>query len=147
MDIAQRIITAILFLFLSNTVQAEEYRNVEVTKLMTSSTTSNGQPLNYLRTDHPEVTASLVRISPGNATGWHQHPVPVYAYMLEGSLTVELKNGKKYFFKKGDAIFEVMNTLHNGYNSGSEPATLVVFYTGAEGMPNVIKEVRAATSE
>ena len=140
MNIAQRTIPLILFLFLSSTGHAEEYKSVEITKLITSSTSSNGQPLNYLHTDHPEVTAALVRIFPGNATGWHQHPVPVYAYMLEGALTVAMKDGKKYIFKKGDAILEVMNTLHNGYNSGSEPATLVVFYTGSEGVPNVIKE-------
>ncbi len=145
MNIAQRIIAVLLFLCLSSTVNAEEYRNVEVTKLITSTTSSNGQPLTYLRTDHPEVTALVVRIAPGNSTGWHKHPVPVYAYMLEGMLTVELKDGNKYVFKKGDAILEVMNTLHNGYNSGSEPATLVVFYTGAVGTPNVIKEESVKT--
>ena len=60
--------------------------------------------------------------------------------MLEGTLDVEIKGGQICTFKKGDAILEVMNTLHNGYNSGSETASLVVFYTGAVGMPNVVKE-------
>jgi len=87
MNLVQRIIALILFLLLNNTVQAEEYRNIEVTTLITSSTSSNGQPLNYLRTDHPEVTAALVRISPGNATVWYQHPIPVYSYIcLKGCL-------------------------------------------------------------
>ena len=123
------------------TVHAEEYHNnVEVTTLLTSSTTTDGQPLHYLQTEHPQVTALLVRIPAGKETGWHQHPVPVYAYMVAGELSVELKNGQKFFFKKGDVIFEVMNTWHNGYNYGNVTAELVAFYTGAAGIPNVVKE-------
>jgi len=138
------IIVLIIALLLAPSVYAEDYKNVEVTKLITSTTSANGQPLSYLDTNNAEVTALLVRFAPGNATGWHKHPVPVYAYVLEGILNVELKDGKQYLFRKGEAILEVMNTLHNGYNSGNVPTTLVVFYTGAVGTPNVIKEAPVA---
>ena len=134
------IFVAFLLLILSTSVWAQDYKNVEVSKVLVSSVTSNGTPLRYLQTAQPEVTVLVVRVPPGGSTGWHQHPVPVYAYMLEGTLNVEIKGGQTYIFKKGDAILEVMNTLHNGYNSGSETATLVVFYTGAVGVPNVVKE-------
>ncbi len=144
MRVIQGAIALCLFFIMNSTVHAEEYRNVEVKKLLTSSASSNGDPLLYLRTDKPEVTALLVHFPPGGSTGWHKHPVPVYAYVLEGELTVELKSGRTFLFKQGDAIFEVTNTLHNGYNSGSAPASLVVFYTGAAGVPNVIREEPAA---
>jgi len=140
MNKRQAVFILFLLLILPSIVLGEEYKNVEVTKLITSTTASNGQPLNYLQTANPEVTALIVSVPPGGSTGWHQHPVPVYAYMLDGTLNVEIKGGKTYVFKKGDAILEVMNTLHNGYNSGLEHATLVVFYTGAVGVPNVVKE-------
>ena len=140
MRIVQSMIVLFMLLLLNSPVHAEEYRSVEVKKLITSSTSSNGDPLAYLRTDKPEVTALVVHFPPGGSTGWHKHPVPVYAYMLEGELTVELKDGRTFVFKKGDAILEVINTLHNGYNSGNAPASLVVFYTGAVGVPNVIRE-------
>jgi quercetin dioxygenase-like cupin family protein len=136
----QSIIALFLLVVMNSAVHADEYRNVEVEKLITSSTSSNGKPLVYLRTSKPQVTAVVVHVPPGGSTGWHKHPVPVYAYMMEGRLTVELRNGTSFSFKKGDAILEVINTMHNGYNSGSEPASLVVFYTGAVGVPNVIKE-------
>ena len=131
---------------------AEEYKSVEVQRLVTSTKASNGQLLRYLQTGQPEVTAVIVRVPPGGSTGWHEHPVPVYAYMLEGELHVEIKGSKTgngtYVFKKGDVILEVMDTLHNGYNSGSEPASLVVFYIGAAGVPNVVKErVEAVSAE
>ena len=140
----QGIVVVFLLLLLSSVGYSEEYRNVEVTKLITSTTASNGQPLAYLQTAQPEVTALVVHFPPGGSTGWHKHPVPVYAYMLEGTLNVELKDGRVFVFKKGDAILEVVNTLHNGYNAGREPASLVVFYTGAVGVPNVIREQAAA---
>jgi len=140
MRMIQGAIALFLLFIMNSAVQAEEYRNVEVKKLMTSSTSSNGDSLLYLCTDKPEVTALLVHFPPGGSTGWHKHPVPVYAYVLEGELTVELKSGRVFVFKQGEAIFEVTNTLHNGYNSGSGEASLVVFYTGAAGVPNVIRE-------
>ena len=65
--------------------------------------------------------------------------------MLERTLTVELIDGTKYVDKKGDAILEVTHTLHNGYNSGSDTTVLLVFYTGTESMPDVIKEENSAT--
>jgi quercetin dioxygenase-like cupin family protein len=142
----QWIIVVLLLLVQSSAVQTEEYSNLEVKKLLTSTTSSNGQQLSYLRTDHPEVTVLVIRIPSGGSTGWHQHPVPVYAYILEGSLTVEMKDGNTYEFKKGEVILEEMNALHNGYNSGSDAASLVVFYTGAVGMPIVIKEEPQATT-
>jgi len=131
---------AITLLVHLNVVQAEEYRNVEVQKLLVSSTAINGDKLQYLRTDHPEVTALIVHIPPGGSTGWHKHPVPVYAYILEGKLTLKLKDGRTFSLNKGAAIFEVMNIMHNGYNFGKEPVSLVVFYTGAVDVPKVVME-------
>ncbi len=134
------IFAVFLLLILNTPLWAQDYKNVEVSKVLISSVTSNGTPLKYLQTAQPEVTVLVVRVPPGGSTGWHKHPVPVYAYMLEGTLNVEIKGTQTCAFKKGDAILEVMNTLHNGYNSGSETATLVVFYSGAVGVPNVVKE-------
>lgn|GEM_PF-235250 len=141
-EILYRVLIVVLLFFCiqGNTLQGREYRDVEVKKLLSSTTAGNGQKLVYLRTDNPEVTALLVGIPPGGQTGWHQHPVPVYAYVLEGRLTVAMKDGTTFSFTRGEAVFEVINTLHNGYNYGSEPVSLVVFYTGAVGVPNVVRE-------
>ncbi|MEI8032509.1 MAG: cupin domain-containing protein [Chlorobiaceae bacterium] len=134
------IILVILTFLLPAKAEADDYRNLEVKKLLTSSSASNGQPLAYLQTEHPEVTVLAVTIPPGGETGWHKHPVPVYAYVLDGLLTVEMKGAESYQFKKGEAVLEVMNTLHNGRNLGAGNVSLVVFYTGATGVPNVVKE-------
>lgn len=58
--------------------------------------------------------------------------------MLSGSLAIEVEGGRTFWFGQGDVILEVMDTLHNGKNSGDEPARLVVFYTGEEGSPTTV---------
>ena len=115
--------------------------------LVKTSVTGNGQQITYPVTDKAEVTAMIVELAPGSETGWHKHPVPVYAYVISGKLSVEIEGGKQLTFNAGDAIIEVVNTLHNGRNFGNEPVKLAVFYLGAEGTPNVIKPVRADKSE
>jgi quercetin dioxygenase-like cupin family protein len=63
----------------------------------------------------------------------------VYGYVVSGTLNVELEGGKTLAFKEGDAVIGVVNTLHDGKNSGSLPVKLVVFYTGIMNEPTVIK--------
>ena len=122
---------------------AAEYEGVMATQIKKSTTSSNGQKLDYLKTDSPEVTVLMVEIPAGGETGWHIHPVPVYAYMLSGAITVEMENKETYDFSKGDALLEVVNTPHNGKNLGTVPAKLVVFYTGEQGKPNTVKVHRS----
>lgn len=125
-----------------------DYSSGVTAKVLTKTTvTGNGQKISYPQTEKAEVTAMTVELAPGAETGWHKHPVPVYAYVVSGNLTVELEDHKQLAFKAGDAIIEVVNTLHNGRNSGSEPVRLAVFYLGAEGVPNVIKPEPAGKTE
>jgi len=139
----QSVITYILTLLILSSAAinapAAEYEGVMATQIKKSTTTSNGRKLDYLKTDSPEVTVLIVEIPAGGETGWHMHPVPVYAYMLSGAITVEMENKEKYDFREGDALFEVVNTPHNGKNVGKTPAKLVVFYTGEQGKPNTVK--------
>ena len=100
---------------------------------------SNGDPITYFKTDHPKVTVMTVDIAPGAQTGWHSHPVGVYAYVMSGQLTVNMEGGKTVEYKEGDAIVEVVNIRHNGMNAGKIPVRLVVFYLGGKDIPNVMK--------
>ena len=133
------IATLFLLFFTLSALGADYQSGVSATVLKKSSITSNGQKITYPVTDKAEVTAMTVNIAPGAETGWHSHPIPVYAYVVEGTLEVELEGGQIITYRSGDAIIEVVNTLHNGRNRGSEEVRLVVFYTGAEGTPSVVK--------
>ncbi|MFA7240208.1 MAG: cupin domain-containing protein [Sulfuricellaceae bacterium] len=127
-------------------VQAEGYVGaVKAEKILVTTTAGNGQKHVYLKTERPEVTAMIVEIPPSVETGWHLHTVPVYAYVLAGTLEVEISGDKTLVFKPGEAIVEVQNLAHNGKNRGSETVKLAVFYTGEEGRPNVIRVEKPET--
>lgn len=78
-------------------------------------------------------------IPPGAETGWHKHPYPCFAYILEGELEIEMENGKTVRIGAGQALAESVNVLHNGINRGSKPAKLVMFVKGEKGKPFTVK--------
>lgn len=130
----------ICLIFTPLLVSAGEYAGgVQAKVVLKTTTTGNGDPIAYLKTDEPEITAMTVDIAPGAQTGWHSHSVPVYAYVISGSLTVNIEGNTSRRFNAGDVIIEVVNTRHNGVNTGKTPVKLIVFYTGAKDMPNVLK--------
>lgn len=127
-------------LFEGKLVSPAAYNAGVTSKVLTrTGVTSNGQKVVYPVTDKAEVTALLVDLAPAAETGWHKHPVPVYAFVLSGRLAIELEGGRTLQFKAGDAIVEMVDTFHNGRNIGIEPVRLVVFYTGIQGEANVIR--------
>lgn len=112
---------------------------IKVTPLLKSTKSWNDNPIAY-PAGQAELTGMIVEIAPGGETGWHLHPVPTFGVLQEGELEVSLKDGRVNRFKPGDAVVEVMNTLHNGRNVGTVPVKILVFYAGAEGQPLTVKE-------
>ena len=137
----KHLIALMLFLALEvpSAALADDYASgVEASLILKTTTTTGHYPAKYLNTERPEITVMKVEIKPGTETGWHSHPVPLYAYVLEGNLTVEVKGGKAYHFTAGDAIVEFVNIPHNGKNLGTMPVVLIAFYTGEIGTPNTV---------
>lgn len=133
------VLVGVMLLLPFGAAAAEYDAGVQAKVILQTETMSNGQPIDYLDTDHPKVTVMIVDIVPGAQTGWHSHPVAVYAYVIAGKLTVQIEGGKVSDFKEGEAIIEVVNLKHNGINNGKIPVKLVVFYLGAKDVPNVMK--------
>lgn len=105
---------------------------VKVTPLVKTTSSWNGAPVIYPQ-GQAEITGMLIEIAAGAQTGWHGHPVPSFAVVLEGTLEVELRDGRKKRAGPGEALIEVVDTLHNGRNVGAQPVKLIVFYAGASG--------------
>jgi len=112
---------------------------VTASTILKTSTSWDGKPLAY-PSGQAEITGIVVEIMPGGETGWHLHPVPSFGMMLDGELEVRQKNGATKRLGKGDALAEVVNTLHNGRNVGTVPVRIVVFYAGAVGQALTVKE-------
>jgi quercetin dioxygenase-like cupin family protein len=112
--------------------------SVKSTVVLKTETSWNGKPIEY-PSGKAEITGAVMEIAPGQETGWHMHPVPVLAMVLEGELEVQLRNGAVKQVKAGEAFVEVVNTLHNGRNLGAGPCKLVAFYTGTTGQKLTIQ--------
>ena len=123
----------------SDAYSLEQSASVNVTTVLKSETSWDGKPIEY-PSGKAEVTGMVVEIAPGGETGWHLHPVPSFGMVLEGEMEVQLKSGAVRRLKAGDALAEVVNTLHNGRNVGTVPVKLVVFYAGAVGQKLSEKE-------
>lgn len=107
--------------------------DVSVTQVLKTSRTWAGAPITY-PPGNAEITCLIIEIAPGGETGWHEHPVPSFALVLEGAIEVRLANGAKKRATAGEALAEVIDTQHSGRNIGSVPLKLAVFYTGAVGV-------------
>jgi quercetin dioxygenase-like cupin family protein len=108
----------------------EPSATVKVTPLLKTTQSWNGAPINYPQ-GQAEISALMIEIAPGGETNWHEHPVPSFGMLLEGTLEISLPDGKKKLMKAGEALAEVIATPHNGRNVGTTPVKLIVFYAGA----------------
>lgn len=112
---------------------------VKASVVLKAETSWDGKPIVYPE-GKAEVTGLIVEVAPGAETGWHSHPIASFGYILEGELEVQLKSGVVKRLKAGEAVAEVVNTLHNGRNTGLIPVKLVVFYVGATGQKLTLTE-------
>jgi quercetin dioxygenase-like cupin family protein len=138
MKLISQLSLIILVTFSFSAFALEQSSSVKVTQLIKTTESWNNKPIVYPQ-GKPEITGLLVEIAPGGQTGWHLHPVPSFGMIIEGTLEVRLKNGKSKRFTAGQALTEVINTLHNGHNIGKTPLKLVVFYAGVKDQPLTIK--------
>jgi quercetin dioxygenase-like cupin family protein len=89
--------------------------------------------------DGMEVEVAHFAIPAGFVGGKHRHPGPVYVYVLEGELTVELEDGPKTF-KAGELYPEDIDVAMVGKNlSATDDLELLVFQVGEIGKPAMIK--------
>jgi quercetin dioxygenase-like cupin family protein len=107
--------------------------------LKAAETTILDQLIAYPAVPPAQVSSSILTVPAGVATGWHFHTAPMYAYILEGTLTVtyETEAGRvEKVYRAGEAIMEAVGTHHNGVNNTSSPVRVLVVNIGAEGVAN-----------
>jgi len=126
------LLIALLFGILPGARSLEVTPAVKVTPFLKTTTSWDGTPIVYPR-GQAEITGVIVELAVGGETGWHEHPVPSFAVVLEGTLEVTLRDGRRNRLGPGAALAEVVDTAHNGRNVGDRPVKLVVFYAGEAG--------------
>ena len=122
------------------TAQSQYNNDIIVETVLKSDTTSIGQKISYPNVHDTEVTIAKVTIPPGKSTGWHKHHIPVFAYVQQGTLSVEIENRELVHFPENTSFAEVIHTYHNGTNLGEEDVVLIAFYMGESGKKLSIKK-------
>jgi quercetin dioxygenase-like cupin family protein len=105
-----------------------------VRTVLSSGSTVTGEPIRYPSGAPAQITAVEITLQPGQQTGWHTHPVPLFGYILEGELTVDYGAKGKRIYLKGNGLAEAMNEAHNGRNTGPYPLTILAVFIGLEGV-------------
>ncbi len=106
--------------------------------LLSTGTTVLGEPLHYPASGPAHVTAAILTLKPGAKTVLHRHGVPLFAYILEGEITVDYGERGKRTYRQGDALMEAMDVPHYGLDTGAQPVRILAVYMGAEGASDVI---------
>lgn len=118
-----------------STRPSKSYEEAHDVVLSTSKTLLN-QPLVYPTGAPAKLTASIITMQPGEERGWHKHEVPLFGYILDGELTIDLGPHGTHVFKKGEAFLEAIDTAHNGRNLGNSAVRILAVFLGADGVPN-----------
>ncbi len=123
---------------LARPVTADEAKpSYPAVPLLSTGTNVVGETIRYPQ-GAAHVTAAIVTLAPGGRTILHKHGVPLFAYILDGTLTVNYGAHGTRTYHKGDAFMEAMDVAHFGINPGKQPVRILAVYMGAEGAKNVI---------
>jgi quercetin dioxygenase-like cupin family protein len=120
----------VLAFFLTSTLMAQE---AKVTQLMSKDLT-----------ELPGKEAVMITVvyPPGSSDPVHRHNAYALVYVLEGSVVMQVKGGKKVTLTPGQTFYEGPNDVHVvGRNASStKAAKFVVFLVKDKGAPLLIPE-------
>lgn|GEM_PF-512820 len=111
----------------------------KVRKVFESDVTVAGEKLSFPQ-NNPSVRALEITMDPGEVTQWHTHDAPLFAYILEGEITVTYEGIGKKLLRQGDGLLEAMSVTHRGENTGEGPARILAVFLLGDGSEAVVAE-------
>ena len=108
-------------------------------ELIRTSQSWDGVDLPDYLQGRPELVAVKYVFPAGQKLGWHHHPVMNYGVLMQGELTIIGQDGKEKVVHEGEAVVEMVNTIHHGENRGTKPVILYMFYLSQDGMPLAVQ--------
>ena len=118
-----------------NTVKPQ----VVSTELIRTSQSWDGVELPDYLQGRPELVAVKYEFPAGQKLGWHHHPVMNYGILVQGELTIIGQDGKEKTVHEGEAVVEMVNTIHHGENRGTKPVILYMFYLSQKDLPLAVQ--------
>lgn len=114
---------------------APEAAGVSNTELIRTSKSWDGAELPDYPVGRPELVAVRYVFPAGQKLGWHHHPVMNYGVLQQGELTIIGQDGQEKTVHEGEAVVEMVGTVHHGENRGTKPVILDMFYLSQKGVP------------
>ena len=109
--------------------------DVQITELLRTSQSWDEAEMPDYPIGRPELVAIRYVFPPGKKLGWHHHDVMNYGMVQQGELTIITLDGKEKTVHEGEAIVEMVGTIHHGENRGCVPVVLNMFYLSQKGQP------------
>ena len=109
------------------------------TELIRTSQSWDGVELPDYLQGRPELVAVKYEFPAGQKLGWHHHPVMNYGILVQGELTIIGQDGKEKTVHEGEAVVEMVNTIHHGENRGTKPVILYMFYLSQKDLPLAVQ--------
>jgi len=85
-----------------------------------------------------EVYMTVIDAAPGATFPLHTHPGDEFAYLLEGSVELDLADQPPMMIKPGDSVHIVRDKVHGGKIAGTTPAKLLTVHIIDKGKPITI---------
>ncbi|MBB3461313.1 cupin domain-containing protein [Rhizobium sp. BK377] len=81
-----------------------------------------------------------VEYGPGGSSPIHKHEADVFAYVLEGSVVMQVKGGKEVTLSPGDTFYEGPSDIHliSRNASKTKPAKFIVVLVKKKDVPAVM---------
>ena len=114
-------------------------QKVESSELIRTSQSWDGVELPDDLQGRPELVAVKYVFPAGQKLGWHHHPVMNYGVLVQGEVTIIGQDGKEKVVHEGEAVVEMVNTIHHGENRGSKPVILYMFYLSQKDLPLAVQ--------
>lgn len=109
----------------------------ETLSLIKSGVSRDNDPIVY-PTGTPEVISVIGTLSKDGRTALHQHPVPVYVYVMEGEVELRTEGKEPHRYKAGEAFIETQNRKHQAFNVSDMPSKILAVFIGEQGKPTTV---------
>ena len=124
----------------TNTPADDTAQQVQSTELIRTSQSWDGVELPDYLQGRPEIVAVKYEIPAGQKLGWHFHPVMNFGILVQGELTIISQNGTEKVVHEGEAVVEMVDTVHHGENRGDKPVLLYMFYLSQKDIPLSVQQ-------
>lgn len=101
------------------------------------SLTALDQSIAYPKKKQAQISSEIEVLEPGQESGWRKYRVPVYVYVMEGTISVEYDAGVVKDFPKGSSFLQAKGIWHNISNKAEVRAETLSVLMGAKGINNM----------